>query len=135
MYKNILVPVAFDHDQSPDAALAVAAKLADKGARITLLHVMEEVPAYAIDYLPEGYMQNLGEAIEAELAALAAKSPGVTPALARGAAGPAILAWAEDNEADCIIIASHRPGLSDYFLGSTASRVVRHAKCAVHVLR
>ena len=27
------------------------------------------------------------------------------------------------------------PDLSDYFLGSTASRVVRHAPCAVHVHR
>jgi universal stress protein F len=33
------------------------------------------------------------------------------------------------------VIASHRPGIQDYFLGSTASRVVRHANCTVHVMR
>ncbi|WP_371932559.1 universal stress protein [Pararhizobium sp. IMCC21322] len=43
--------------------------------------------------------------------------------------------YAESNGVDCIIIASHRPGLQDYFLGSTAARVVRHAHCAVHVIR
>jgi len=36
---------------------------------------------------------------------------------------------------DLIVIASHRPGLKDYFLGSTAGRVVRHSPCAVHVIR
>jgi nucleotide-binding universal stress UspA family protein len=46
-----------------------------------------------------------------------------------------ILDYAEQNEVDCIILASHRPGYQDYFLGSTAARVVRHATCAVHVLR
>ena len=38
-------------------------------------------------------------------------------------------------KADCIVIGSHKPGLIDYLLGSTAARVVRHAPCAVHVLR
>ena len=36
---------------------------------------------------------------------------------------------------DLIIVASHRPGLQDYFLGSTAAKVVRHAKCSVLVIR
>ncbi|MBW6507580.1 MAG: universal stress protein [Rhodobacteraceae bacterium] len=135
MYHNILVPIAFEHDRSADAALAVAAKLAAKGARVTLMHVMEEVPGYAIGYMPEGYLEKLSEAVKAELSALAATVTGGDIALTRGAAGPEILAWARDNEADCIVLASHRPGITDYFLGSTAARVVRHAQCAVHVLR
>lgn len=135
MYRNILVPVAFDHEQTPEAALAVAAKLADKGARVTLLHVMEEIPNFALDYMPAGYLDNLREAVQAELSALAAKVPGGIAALVHGAPGPEILAYARDNETDCIVVASHRPGLTDYFLGSTAARVVRHAKCSVHVVR
>jgi len=35
----------------------------------------------------------------------------------------------------CIVIGSHKPGLRDYLLGSTAAKVVRHAACAVHVKR
>ena len=46
-----------------------------------------------------------------------------------------IIDFATSSGIDCIVIGSHRPGLSDYFLGSTASRVVRHAPCAVHVFR
>ena len=47
----------------------------------------------------------------------------------------AIAEMAEKSAADLIVINSHRPGVQDYFLGSTASRVVRRAPCAVMVLR
>ena len=52
-----------------------------------------------------------------------------------GHSGRSILDWAEENGPDLIIIASHRPGMQDLLLGSTASQVVRHARCAVHVVR
>ena len=39
------------------------------------------------------------------------------------------------QQADLIIIASHKPGFQDYFLGSTAAKVVRHAPCSVLVVR
>jgi len=42
---------------------------------------------------------------------------------------------AKEKDVDLIIIASHRPGLQDYFLGSTAAKVVRHATCSVLVVR
>ena len=51
-----------------------------------------------------------------------------------GAAGT-INALAKEENADLVIIASHRPGLIDYFIGSTASRVVSHCPCAVLVDR
>ena len=46
-----------------------------------------------------------------------------------------ILAIANENSADLIVIASHRPDFKDYFIGSTAARVVRHAQCTVLVMR
>ncbi|WP_447854825.1 universal stress protein, partial [Enterobacter ludwigii] len=46
-----------------------------------------------------------------------------------------ILRLAETIEADLIIIASHRPDISTYLLGSNAAAVVRHAKCPVLVVR
>jgi len=52
-----------------------------------------------------------------------------------GSAGHAITQFASENNVDCIVIASHKPGLKDFFLGSTAARVVRHSQCAVHVVR
>ena len=56
-------------------------------------------------------------------------------AVAMGHAGREIVHWAGQHGVDCIIVMSHRPGLADVFLGSTASRVVSRAPVAVHVLR
>ena len=60
---------------------------------------------------------------------------GVTPALVKGHSARTIIDYATQHGFDCIVIGSHKPGLSDFFLGSTAARVVRHAPCAVHVHR
>jgi universal stress protein F len=46
-----------------------------------------------------------------------------------------ILGLAEDIDADVIILASHRPSMSTYLLGSNAAAVVRHARCSVLVVR
>ena len=46
-----------------------------------------------------------------------------------------ILEVAQEKNADLIIVASHQPGFQDYFLGSTAAKVVRHATCSVLVVR
>ena len=135
MYSNILVPVAFDEDHNPDAALNVARALAGDGARVTLLHVMEDVPAYAINYMPEGYAEDLRKTLERDLATRAAEFDNGDWAIVEGQPGHEILSYAEHIGADCIVIASHRPGFGDYLIGSTASRVVRHAKCAVMVMR
>jgi universal stress protein F len=135
MYKHILVPVAFDQDHPPDQAIALARRLVTPTGRISLLHVMPEVPPFAISYMPIGYGDNLGRAVQAELDSLAAPLPHGSAHVEAGEAGRSILAFAEDNEVDCIVIASHRPGLGDYLIGSTTARVVRHAACSVHVFR
>ena len=53
----------------------------------------------------------------------------------RGRPGSTITDFAKEHGIDCIVIESHRPGLQDYFIGSNAARVVRHASCSVHVVR
>ncbi|HHB80671.1 MAG TPA: universal stress protein [Aliiroseovarius sp.] len=135
MYKHILVPVAFDHDRDSSGALAVAQALADEGAKITALHVMEEVPSYVAQYLPEGRLEENMAELQEQLAQSLGEIKGVEPVVISGHPGHSIIEYAKDNGADCIVIASHRPGVQDWFLGSTAARVVRHASCAVHVCR
>ena len=46
-----------------------------------------------------------------------------------------ILKAADAIKADLIVLAAHRPELSDYLLGPNAGKVVRHAKCSVMVVR
>jgi hypothetical protein len=46
-----------------------------------------------------------------------------------------ILEKSAQKSAELIIVASHQPELQNYFLGSTAAKVVRHATCSVLVVR
>lgn len=52
-----------------------------------------------------------------------------------GAPKDHILRVANDIGADLIVLASHRPNMSTYLLGSNAAAVVRHANCSVLVVR
>ena len=135
MYSHILVPVVMDDNPNASAALTAARTLGNPDAVVTLLHVMEEVPHYAISYMPQGYVEQLRDAIKAEIDVVAATFKKGRTVLATGKAGRVILDYAGENGVDCIVIASHHPGISDYFLGSTAAHVVRHAQCSVHVVR
>ncbi|WP_299784736.1 universal stress protein [uncultured Marivita sp.] len=135
MYLNILVPIALDNDDGRSAqAIAVAKELATDTARITLLHVVESVPSYAISYIPDDILAATRKGIASELARLAADI-GAKAEIIDGHSGRSILDYAEEHGNDLIVIASHRPGMQTLLLGSTATHVVRHAKCSVHVLR
>jgi len=135
MYKNILVPVIFDEEHDTQASFLVARALATEGAQFTILHVMEQLPAYATGRIPLNFMDQSREHIEKLLRLSARALPDARTELVEGQTGRAIVDYASANKIDCIILASHRPGIENIFLGSTASRVVRHAKCAVHVIR
>lgn len=52
-----------------------------------------------------------------------------------GTAYEEILNVARDIGATMIIMGANRPSLSDYLIGPTAARVVRHAECSVNILR
>lgn len=135
MYHNILVPISFDADRDVSGPLKLARILATPEAKITLLHVVEHIPGYAISYLPVDYLAEARQAIQIELDELASSVPGATGVVIEGHSGRSILDWADVNKPDLIVIASHRPGMQDLLLGSTAAQVVRHAACAVHVVR
>jgi universal stress protein F len=136
MYDNILVPVVFDHGERAAASLKVAQELLNAGGKITLLHVMEEVPSYATTYLPEGLAERHREDALQGLHDMAKDTEASCEAVVvHGHAYSTILEYSKKHGTDCIVIASHKPGFEDYFLGSTAARVVRHAKCGVHILR
>jgi len=135
MYSNILVPISFDDDRDAASAVKIARALAADGAVITLFHVMEQVPSYALNYISEEHRAESRRAVQIELDSMAADVPGGKSVVVEGHSGRTILDWSEDAGVDCIVIASHRPGMQDLFLGSTATQVVRHAHCAVHVIR
>ena len=55
--------------------------------------------------------------------------------VASGSVYDGILQISEQTDADLIVLASHRPQMSDYLLGANAARVARHARCSVMVVR
>ncbi len=140
MYKNIIVAVDLAHGEAGRDLLARAAGLVDPGGAIRLLHVLEDVPSYIAAELPRDLSDRRKAEARVELKVLAGEIKGETGATVEletrhGAAAGQILQAAEDHGADLVMIASHRPGLSDYFIGSTAARVVRHAQCSVLIVR
>lgn len=135
MYKNLLIPVVLDEMHDTQSAFQAAKALASEGAAFTVLHVVEDIPTYIASQIPSDIAAATRAEINQELNKLAKGLPGATPMLVHGHSGRTIIDYANENDVDCIIVASHIPGLQDYFLGSTADRVVRHAKCAVHVIR
>lgn len=135
MYKNILVPVAVDHGPHLGEVLSIARTLRAEGGTITALTVAEAIPPYVSQYLPDGQEAATRETIRADLEGALEDAPDIDIRVVTGHAGISIVDFAEHHGVDCIVMHSHRPGLQDYFLGSTAARVVRHAPCSVHVLR
>ena len=73
MYHNILVPISFDAERDSSAALKLAELLSTPEAAVTLLHVVEHIPEYAISYMPAEYLSEARKAIQTELDALAAR--------------------------------------------------------------
>ncbi len=134
MYKKVLVPMALDHGISQHT-LEVARALSEDGAEIIALHVYEMPQGSVSAYLDKSAVAEAYERARRQLLEKVEGLDGVNPEIVKGHTARTIIDFATDNAVDCIVIGSHKPDLSDYFLGSTASRVVRHAPCAVHVHR
>lgn len=135
MYSNILVPVLFGENHPADLSLEAASKLANENAQVTLIHVIEEIPAYVSAHIPESQMNAVVDEAYSALEQIAKGLPNATATIIRGHAARSLLDYADNNKIDCIIVNSHKPGLQDYLLGGTAARLVRHAQCSVHVIR
>lgn len=136
MYKSILLPIDLSEMQRGKMMIDVAQKLATKDTKVRLLNVVVDIPAFVAAEVPNDViktaMKTAKESLEALVRAAGLKADSEVRS---GTPGPTILASADECGADLIIVGSHKPGLQDYFLGSTAARVVRHAQCSVLVLR
>ena len=136
MYNNILVPVALQHGSNFKASFEVAKALRAKGGKITLLNIVRNIPGYIELELPRETQLQWIKNSQTELETLAKENiPDADCKVIEGNANHSILHYANTMEIDCIVMPSHKPGIQDYLIGSTASRVVRHAKCSVHIIR
>jgi universal stress protein F len=135
MYNNILIPVALDHENIVERKLETARHLLAAGGRITLLTVLENIPGFVSEFVDLKVDNHLSQKVVDRLRAVAGEDSAIDCKVATGKPGVQIAQFATDNDVDLIVVGSHHPSATDYFLGSTASRVVRRAECSVFVVR
>ena len=141
MVSSIVVPVDLRHDYSLSQAAPVALGYQRLyGAR---LHVVAVVPSFELGApslnLPRDFNRRALEEARKRLRDYASKHlPADVPVaqiVREGSIYREILAAAAEVKADLIIMASRKPSLQTYLLGTNAARVVEHATCSVLVVR
>jgi len=135
MPSSILIPVAIDHEPLIEKKIALARKLLEPGGRITLLTVLENIPAFVAEMVTVKPENHLTDRIMESLQKAAGDAPDIDCATANGKPGVQIVEYAQDKGCDLIVVGAHHPNAMDYFLGSTAARVARRATCDVYILR
>ena len=139
-FRHILVPV--DFEASSKRALEVGTDLALKfDAKLTLFHAWD-TPAYAYVnfYVPGDVWSLLEEAAKKQLCEtlveVRKRVPHADSVLVYGPAGFEILKAIEREGVDLVVIGTHgRQGLSRFFLGSVAEKVVRGSSVPVLTVR
>ena len=134
MYDKIILALSLEHGFAAQA-LETAHRLGRGHAEIIAVHVYVPPSASVSTYLDEDLVRKAYEDAKRELISRVAAAQDVKTVMLKCHSSRTITEYAAEIGADAIIVGSHKPGLSDYFLGTTAARVVRHAPCAVVVLR
>ncbi len=136
MYRTIIVAVDASQIDKGEKIFRKASTLVDQGGSMVLLNVVEDIPGYLLSEVTLDLVVNARK--ESELSLLGLREKLGLPAqveIRQGNAAREIVACAAEREADLIIVASHGPDMSNYFIGATADRVVRHAQCSVLIDR
>ena len=149
MAEQLLIPIDLVHESSWKKALPQAFALASAtGADVTVMTVVPEVLAgldwrYSIrgetggseDLKTDELLTDARTRLE-QIGAEFAPTGTEFDVIARyGTVYEEILNVAEELPASQIVMAAHRPSLSDYLIGPNTARVVRHANCSVQVGR
>ena len=139
MYERILVPVDFSEPCKNAVRYAVSLGRI-YGAELDLLHVVEGWihPAFyttwdksILDFMPDIKSRTV-EAIDEFVADFELDALNVKKYVVEGKPHAHIVDFAEERNADLIVIATRGLGAIDHFLlGSTAEKVVRRAPCPV----
>ena len=141
MYNTILLPLALDQGHG-HRAMEIARRLRSQGGKIVVVHVLDKIPGFASYYMspdkekmPADIEKEIHESAKRAIAERIGSEKDAEAVVLTGHPGRTITDYAEKIGADCIIVGSHKPEMKDFFLGSTAARIMRYAPCSVHVLR
>ncbi len=136
MYQTILVPIDVAHLEKSEAILNIAIAQGNESSQFIFLNVIEEIPQWIASSLPVDIASESRHRAHQQLSDLVNTAEiNAIVDVRTGHTYRTILDVAEETKTDLIIVASHKPELQDYLIGSTAAKVVRHAKCSVLVVR
>lgn len=141
MYKDILIPIDPSQEGSWKHALPTAVEYA-KAFR-SRLHVMTVVPDFGMSivgqYFPKNFerkaLQDANTRLHEFVQHHVPREIQVQHIVAHGPVYEEILKTAQTINADLIVLAAHRRGITDYLIGANADRVIRHAGRSVLVVR
>jgi nucleotide-binding universal stress UspA family protein len=141
MYKNILLPVDMEHTDESASALRIA--LAEAQRSKAKLTVMTVAPGFGMpivaSYFDEGAVQEALKEVARHLKKYVDDNvpEGIetSAVVAEGNPAELILKQAQQDNTDLIVMASHNSQIENIFLGSCASKVVRHSHCTVTVVK
>lgn len=137
MFNKILVPVDLAHEKTLGMALQCAADLARMhGAKVCYLGATTATPN-KMGHTPEEF----GEKLEAFAEEQAKKHGHMASHKVVIAHDPttdiddALLTAIRDSGADLVVMASHKPGLTDYIWPSNGGKIATHAEASVFLVR
>ena len=139
-FDRVLIPL--DFSELSDTVLRYGVELTAETGTTILFHVLEPLPmhmesAFGAFVNTEG-LARIRENAQELLDHAMEKFPGRTfeTELAEGKPDALILDAAQRHRAQLIVMGTHgRGGLEDLFLGSTAGKIVRKARCPVLTVR
>lgn len=140
MTMKILVAVDLEDETLTGKMLRIASEIAGlHEGQVKLIYVAAEMPPDVIMHLPADLHQKLSEDLAKQLEKLAEglklPSESVHAVLRHGPVYREILAQAEADDTDLIVIGCHKPSAAVFLLGSNADKVARHAACSVYMVR
>ena len=131
MQKHVLVPVDLFDLQAAEKAINTAKHIARRdGAKLSVITVIpswaEDLRCRPSDYKPEfqAYLDQIGEDLDVD---------GIFQV--GGSISGQITETVRERGIDLVVMTSHNPRFTDYFIGSNAAHVVLHAPCSVMVVR
>ena len=141
MYKTIVVPIDLSDVSSAKLTIPVALNFVNAfSAKLHLINIIPDIGISMLaEYLPKQWMENQKDKHVTQLDKLIVQyipvDIKVEKFVGRGHIYDEIINYANNVNADLLIVPSIRPQLKDYMLGPNVSKIVRHAKISVLVVR
>lgn len=143
MTNSVLCAVDVSNDEDDIKTIQMAARLAAMDN--AQLDVIAVVPDYGMSQVGSFFSKDHHTSLIAEskdrlnklvIKALdASQNKQVRHVVGTGRVYEEVLKLADKSSASLIVVGAHKSDFADYLLGPNAARIVRHAKCSVHVVR